>query len=665
MKTSRLWIFLLLLSFPCYVWGQMTILHPINRLILQRNLSNQADLAITGYTNAAATKIEYQLVEIGKPAKGWQTLASNVLNREFSGKVKVNAGFYDLYVRAWVNNTIIDEKIIEQIGVGEVFLIAGQSNAMGVQGLGSKDASEKVIVINDLDKYLDEKDNLTIAPNEPMRLHKMERALANTNMYPSGESAWLWGELADKIVQKYQVPVFLLNCGWAAATSENWSKSANGELAYNQYVSKYWPNQQPYANLKNTLQYLASHTGLRAVLWMQGESDAAHNQTSAQNYEANVKNLIEKSRQVFGYNMPWSIARSTVSSRNEWADLVIKGQNAILKNVPNTFAGPETDTIQNPRPIAHGHLENVKNGIQGLTLAATAWMRTMDTTFFKKAIPYQPQTTLVPRLLPTHLPFGRNFAVYFQGVTSQNKTYRVELLDKDGKFVAQVGQGTNSPVTINIQNVSPLEVYRLRIVSEAPFLQSTLSNTFTLSGSWTPLNLFTLVEKSDSLHLSWSYVEAYSPTKITVQYSTNQQNFTDVYTENANSTLEGKWAVIRPKEVFAYYRLKLTLADGSVVYTDTKLVIDYSQVLGIENPSVSVKIFPNPASTYLTIQGVNDMRQLQIFSSNGQEIMDIKSNRVGEEYWVEFPETIQNGAYFLRLQLPNNQIIFSKVLIMK
>jgi hypothetical protein len=137
-----------------------------------------------------------------------------------------------------------------------------------------------------------------------------------------------------------------------------------------------------------------------------------------------------------------------------------------------------------------------------------------------------------------------------------------------------------------------------------------------------------------------------------------------VYTENANSALDGKWSVIRPKEVFAYYRLKLTLADGSVVYTDTKLVIDYSQVLGVENPSVSVKIFPNPASTYLTIQGVNEVKQLQVFSSNGQEI-DIKSNRVGEEYRVEFPETLQNGAYFLKLQLPNNQIIFSKVLIMK
>jgi hypothetical protein len=125
-------------------------------------------------------------------------------------------------------------------------------------------------------------------------------------------------------------------------------------LAYNQYVNKNWPNQQPYANFKNTLQYLASHTGLRAVLWMQGESDAAHNQTSAQNYEANVKNLIEKSRQVFGYNMPWSIARSTVSSRNEWADLVIKGQNAILKNVPNTFAVPKQILFKIPDLLLTG-----------------------------------------------------------------------------------------------------------------------------------------------------------------------------------------------------------------------------------------------------------------------------------------------------------------------
>ena len=57
-------------------------------MILQQNLSHQADLVITGYTNVAATKIEYQLVEIGKPARGWNILATNVLNHEFSGKVK-------------------------------------------------------------------------------------------------------------------------------------------------------------------------------------------------------------------------------------------------------------------------------------------------------------------------------------------------------------------------------------------------------------------------------------------------------------------------------------------------------------------------------------------------------------------------------------------------
>jgi hypothetical protein len=135
-----------------------------------------------------------------------------------------------------------------------------------------------------------------------------------------------------------------------------------------------------------------------------------------QNYEANVKNLIEKSRQVFGYNMPWSIARSTVSSRNEWADLVIKGQNAILKNVPNTFAVTRNRYYSKSQTYCSRAFRKCQKWYSGINTSCYSMDAHDGYNFFKKAIPYQPQATLVPRLLPTHLPFGRNFAVYFQEV---------------------------------------------------------------------------------------------------------------------------------------------------------------------------------------------------------------------------------------------------------
>ncbi len=662
----RLFLVLLLYCLSCKASGQIHILHPFSRLVLQRGLDNKAQLVIAGYTSGSVTKIEYQLAPQGGKLIAWKILTESLGDAEFAETIAVTSGWYDLYLRAWNNTTLVEEKLIDRIGVGEVFLIAGQSNAMGVQGLGSKDVSDRVNVIDRLNKRLD--NDITVAPNEPMTLRNVSRGRATTSVYPSGDSSWLWGELADLIVQKHNVPVFFLNCGWAAATSENWSQSAKGNLAYNQYVGKYWPNYQPYANVRNSLKYITAQTGIRAILWQQGESDAAHNEASARNYRDNLQYVINKTRADFGYNLPWAVARSSVSVRSEWSKFVIMGQDSVIQVPYNiVFKGPNTDTIQIPRP-EHGHFENTKTGIQGLTLAAKAWMNALDSTFFKKAQPYQPVTTLVPRILPSVVPFDKDFRVYFTGATTENKIYKVELLDTNGEYLLEVGQGTGSPVVVKIPSGLALEKYRLRVVSDAPFAASTLSNTFGLAASWTPLVSFTMEEKEDEIFLKWTFITGYSAKNYVLQVSYDGKTYQDIYSLNAESGNfnSGEWKGKKPFEVFTFYRLKMLMPDGSTLYSSNKEIIDYSKVLANE-PQVAENniLYPNPTSDELFSKPQQIIRQLHIVDINGKEQQGWELEKQDNCSKIKLPKNWANGIYFATIIYTDGTTAQSKILLIK
>jgi len=134
MNRFLLVIGLLGVCFSTEVWAQLAITSPQARIVYQRNQQNEASIPITGICPGNATRVDAR-VEIVPGAQGistnWVQIDGNPQNGTFQGNLTAKGGWYRLFVRVFAGGSIIAESILDRVGVGEVFIIAGQSNAQG------------------------------------------------------------------------------------------------------------------------------------------------------------------------------------------------------------------------------------------------------------------------------------------------------------------------------------------------------------------------------------------------------------------------------------------------------------------------------------------------------------------------------------------------------
>jgi len=134
MKTSLSIIILFLATSNAFC--QINISYPTSRAVFQRNNNNQSSIYIAGNYTSFADKIEARAVaRVMTPIQGtttnWTTIQNNPTNGYYYGTLIVSGGWYDLEIRYWLGTTILGSNSVQRIGVGEVFVIAGQSNATG------------------------------------------------------------------------------------------------------------------------------------------------------------------------------------------------------------------------------------------------------------------------------------------------------------------------------------------------------------------------------------------------------------------------------------------------------------------------------------------------------------------------------------------------------
>jgi hypothetical protein len=369
---------LCILSFKTFC--QIAISHPVERMIFQRNNSNQAPINIAGTYYSAIDRIDARVVaQQGGTTTDWTTIQTNPSNGYFYGTLTAAGGWYSLEVRAYKNNVLIDTKTLQKVGVGEVFAIAGQSNAQGGAGVSTPATDDRVNSVN----Y---SDNLTNYNRLPIGFSKMVGDSGKIG--PFHYVPWAWGKLGDLLASKLGVPILFYGAGHGGTSSENWSKSAQG-LPYN---GESWKRQDlgaPYRALENSVAYYGSLTGLRGVLWHQGESDP---ETFFIPYYENIRNVINKTRENTEHsNLAWVVAR--VSRNPEPHDGPIFGQNTLISGfnndsnfppVPNVFAGPNTDNINGSANRTDGiHFDTYAGQIE----FANAWDASLDNTFFVNSTP--------------------------------------------------------------------------------------------------------------------------------------------------------------------------------------------------------------------------------------------------------------------------------------
>jgi hypothetical protein len=393
-------LFSIFICFNHLLFSQIKLTSPQNRAVYQRNGIGFSAVTVAGTYQQQVDKVEARLIPVqagqGEDTdfKDWKTIKILPLNGNFSVVLSVRQGWYILQVRGSLNGVIVGDVVqVDRVGVGEVFIIAGQSNAEGVVGLPNLGANDDRV------NCFSTTNSAEFGGTFNISLSPFSKLDANTNIAPRGIKAWCWGRVGDLLASRLNVPVMFFNVALNGTTSNAWATTANGNFAPNPYIGGVYQNKLPYQNMSDVLKYYVPQLGVRSVLWCQGEADNLifnnKQNVSVGTYKANLQTVINRTRSESGKEISWMVSLTSASiycpgcvvapfasSDNN----VLDGQRATINETVNVFKGPETDGIQNPGRQDGVHFNS------GLSQLADAWYNAMNDAFFQNSKPQLPTT---------------------------------------------------------------------------------------------------------------------------------------------------------------------------------------------------------------------------------------------------------------------------------
>ena len=227
-------------------------------------------------------------------------------------RIRLNAGgWYRLEIRRLNQKTVMATGTVEPIGVGEVFLIAGQSYATNCNDelLLVQDAKARVSVWNP-------KTNSWGIANDPQPA-------------PDGsDGGSIWPPFGDEIANRLGMPVGLVNVAVGATSSHQWMP---GGVLHQRLLETGMRTQR-----------------FRAVLWQQGESDVLA-ETSTNQYVANLKQIEKEASDAWSFRPTWFLAKSThhptVYNNASGEGQIRAAIDQLCLEVPFRL-GPDTDSLQ-------------------------------------------------------------------------------------------------------------------------------------------------------------------------------------------------------------------------------------------------------------------------------------------------------------------------------
>lgn len=478
-KTHLLYFvnFSLWLILPFTVAAQISITFPNSRIVFQRDNAGNGIIPITGHYSQNIERVEARVIPmVGGQGEqtDWRTIQQSPQGGFYSGSISVRGGWYELQIRGISNGNVISTTELQRVGVGEVFVIAGQSNAQGFFNYGAPSPGDDRV--NCVNYYNGTHQNNSLPTPSFVKMSD------NSNISPRGLSPWCWGRLGDILTNRLNVPVLFYNAAWEGTASKNWSETVDGGTTGSIYISATYPAGQPYGNLRLALNYYASLTGVRAVLWHQGEADNILN-TNANLYASNLQAVINKSRQHFGKNMGWVVARvSQYKGKNNQE--VINGQNQTVFNTPAVYFGPNTDVIQVPRPDG-AHFQN-----DGLSDVANAWASSLDESFFINCLPQTPTAPLYSVRCAGGNQLNINIQGPFTSVQWNNGTVGSSVNFGPGTYKATIRDASGNtyyspPITVpNDLQSSPVSI---AVDGKVPLCQGSsigLTSSSNINNSW-------------------------------------------------------------------------------------------------------------------------------------------------------------------------------------
>lgn len=117
---------------PVYAGASIELVSPKSYAIFQRDAKNMAGVKVSGSLAGNADAIEARATaseDLDGTDIKWTVIVQAPSEGVFSAALQVPAGWYDIEVRAVKDKKTLDEVSVEYVGIGEVFITAGQSNS--------------------------------------------------------------------------------------------------------------------------------------------------------------------------------------------------------------------------------------------------------------------------------------------------------------------------------------------------------------------------------------------------------------------------------------------------------------------------------------------------------------------------------------------------------
>jgi hypothetical protein len=187
-------IIVILLGSVSLSLGQFSITSPLNRAVYQRNNAGVATITVSGTYEQQVDRIEARLIAVnsgqGNPGEwsDWKTLKDFPTNGGFSSSMTINQGWYRMEIRGVLNNNVVGNiASIDRFGVGEVFIIAGQSNAEGLFNMRQQGAQDDRV------NTFGNPNDQTNGGTSYATLSPFTQLSSETYIAPRGKGSYCWG----------------------------------------------------------------------------------------------------------------------------------------------------------------------------------------------------------------------------------------------------------------------------------------------------------------------------------------------------------------------------------------------------------------------------------------------------------------------------------------
>jgi hypothetical protein len=311
--------------------------------VLQRDRREKARARITG-TCRGSGAVERQVLRNGKPLRGhaWAPVGE-ACSKQFEALLEdlPVGGPYRVELRVRTGRKVAEQLAVEDIFVGDVWILAGQSNMQGIGNLAhAPRPHSKVRAFYMRDEwdmaeepvhYLEEAVDIFHngygdGSDRPSRreLDKLRRSLIK------GVSPGLAFGLDMR--KRTRVPQGLIACAHGGTSMEQWSpaqRDKDGASLYGAMMRRYEKLGQPVAG----------------ILWYQGESDA--HPDAVDRYTKRMVELVAATRRDTNLpRLPWVIVQlgchASIEDQEEW-NSVQEQQRRLPETVPYLDVVPAID----------------------------------------------------------------------------------------------------------------------------------------------------------------------------------------------------------------------------------------------------------------------------------------------------------------------------------